>query len=558
MKSTLSALLSAALIASTGVAHAGSMISISADPITTNSGQVSGTLLPSGVRAYLGVPFAQPPTQSLRWRPPEPIHWDGVWTADKKGPECIQVLRPHNINHYFGEEATSEDCLYMNMWAPPKATPQSALPVVVFIYGGGFTIGSSGMANYDGEALAQHGAVFVNFNYRVGMLGFMAHPELSAEQGGHSGNYGFLDQNAALKWVHENIAQFGGDPSKVVIMGQSAGAFSVAAQLFSPLSRGLFRGAVMSSACTYAVSGAPLEQAEQIGLDVQRRLGAANLDEMRLVPADKILAVQAEGQVGAHVAGVRTVTDIDGYFMPTTKLAQLQAHAMNDVPIIVGSNREDLDAASLVARPKTLQEYREMASTLFGGDAPAFLARFPVATDAELRQVALRAARDLGLVADNRQCAELQTKYNHSPTYVDLFTRVQPYAPNVKIADVDPATAGAYHTADIPYWFGNLDKYNMFRHTRDWSTWDRTLSDRMMQSLIAFAETGNPSTDAFAWPAWAPAKEQMVDFGDTIRVVPMDVTDMDWLAAHRPASVRDPFGDLDDNSIHAVNAGPRD
>jgi len=166
--------------------------------IQSDSGLIAGKVLDSGVKAWLGIPYAKPPVRELRWREPQPNAWKGVYNADRKMPECIQVLRPHNINHYFGEEPTCEDCLYMNIWAPPDSTEASRLPVIIFIYGGGGTIGSSGMANYDGEQVAKRGAIFVNFNYRVGILGFMAHPELTKEQGGHSGNYGYLDQNAAL------------------------------------------------------------------------------------------------------------------------------------------------------------------------------------------------------------------------------------------------------------------------------------------------------------------------------------------------------------------------
>ena len=550
LKLSLAAAVCAAAFGAGSAAFAGAMIAVPGDPVAVQGGKVAGTLLDSGVKAYLGVPFAKPPTQDLRWRPPEPIRWNGVWTADHKGPECIQVLRPHNINHYFGEEASSEDCLYLNLWAPPKAAPGAKLPVIVFLYGGGNTIGSSGMANYDGEAVAKRGAVFVNFNYRVGVLGFMAHPELSKEQGGHSGDYAYLDQNAALKWVHDNIAAFGGDPSKVVIMGQSAGAGGVAAQLFSPLSKGLFRGAVMSSGCNYTGGGVSLQDAERVGLDVQKRLGAADLQAMRQAPADKILALQAENQVGNNIPGVRAGPDIDGYFMPLAKPDALKAHAVNDVPIIASSNREDLDASNALVRAKTVAEYRDVAGRMFGADAAEFLALYPVSADSEVRMTALKAAREMGLQANARACASLQTQYNHSTAYVDLFTRVQPYAPGLKLADLDPATAGAYHTADIPYWFGTLDKYNMFHHTRDGGPADRALSDKMMDSLIAFARTGDPSTDAVVWPAWTPAKEQLEDFGDTIRAEPLNVKGMDWLAAHRPVPVANPSA--------PVNAGPRD
>jgi para-nitrobenzyl esterase len=531
-------------------AMAASMIAITGDPVTLQGGKLAGTRLDSGVKAYFGVPFAKPPVQDLRWKAPQPISWKGVWNADHKGPECMQVLRPHNINHYFGEEPTSEDCLYLNLWAPADAKPGAKLPVIVFIYGGGNTIGSSGMANYDGEAVARRGAIFVNFNYRVGILGFMAHPELTKEQGGHSGDYAYLDQNAALRWIHDNIAAFGGDPDKVVITGQSAGAGAVAAQIFSPMSKGLFRGAMMSSACNFSNSGQTLAQAEQVGLDVQKRLGAASLDDMRQVPADKILALQAETQVGNNTPGVRAGPLVDGYFMPKTKLELLEAHAVNDVPIIASSNREDLDASNALVRAKTVADYREMAGRMFGADAPAFLALYPVSNDAEVRQTALKAAREMGLQANNRGCAQLQAKYNKSPAYVDLFTRVQPYAPGLKLADLDPATAGAYHTADVPYWFGTLDKYNWLRHTRDWGPTDRKLSEDMMDSLIALARTGSPSTAAVQWPAWSASNEQLEDFNDGARAVPMNVKGMDWLAAHKPAAVPNPAA--------PVNAGPRD
>jgi para-nitrobenzyl esterase len=528
-----------ALALVSGAAWAGAMIPIAGDPVVTAGGPVAGTRLDSGVKAYLGVPFAAPPTQDLRWKPPQPIAWRGVWTADHKGPECIQVLRPHNINHYFGEEASSEDCLYMNIWAPAKAAPGGHLPVIVFIYGGGNTIGSSGMANYDGEAMAKRGAVFVNFNYRVGILGFMAHPELTREQGGHSGDYAYLDQNAALRWVHDNIAQFGGDPSKVVIMGQSAGAGGVSAQIFSPLSKGLFRGAVMSSACSYTdrsfLGGSSLGAGEQIGLEIQKRLGAASLADMRLVPADKILAIQSESQVGANVQGLRAGPVIDGYFMPKSKLDTLKAHEANDVPIIASSNHEDLDAGNPLARVKTLADYQALAAKLYGADAPAFLKLYPASSDAQVYEAGMKAAREQGLEASSRTCAQLQAQYNRSPTYIDLFAHTHPYAPGVKFADQDPATAGAYHTADIPYWFDTLDKYNLFRTTRAPKPWDRELTDRMTGALIAFAETGDPSTPAMPWTAWSKAREQKLVMDDRTHMVDLDVKGMDWLAAHPPA-----------------------
>jgi para-nitrobenzyl esterase len=533
---------------------AGAMQPIAGDPVQTTGGLLSGTRLPSGVKAYLGIPFARPPVGDLRWRPPEPLRWPGIWNADRKGPECIQVLRPHDINHYFGEEPTGEDCLYMNIWVPPDAKAGDRLPVVVFIYGGGGTIGSSGLANYGGENFARRGAIFVNFNYRVGLLGFMAHPGLTKEQGGHSGDYGYLDQSAALRWVHDNIASFGGDPGKVVITGQSFGAGSVAAQMASPLSKGLFRGAMMSSACGLTDRGMigslePLAEAEKVGLEVQRRLGAADLDALRNVPADRILAQQAESQLGAHVQGVRAPPVIDGYFLPAPKERLIASHAGSDVPFIASSNGDDLDSnMSPLTKAHTVAEYDAIARSMYGTASGEFLKLFPVRTDADVPPMAHRAAIEAGFLASSRRCAELQARYGRSAAYIDLFTHKHPYAPGVTFADQDPKTVGAYHTADVPYWFDTLDSYNSLRPTRVWTRYDRELADRMTGALIALAETGSPSTAAQPWPAWTQSSPRYLEFGDEVSVRIMDLKRMDWLAAHP----------VDAAARAAAPRGPRD
>jgi len=423
--------------------------------VQTDSGRINGRVLDSGVKAWLGVPFAKAPVGDLRWREPQPNSWTGVYNADRKMSECIQVLRPHNINHYFGEEPTSENCLFMNIWAPPDATPASRLPVIVFIYGGGGTIGSSGMANYDGEQVARRGAVFVNFNYRVGILGFMAHPELTAEQGGHSGNYGYLDQTFALRWIQQNIGAFGGDPAKVIISGQSAGAGSVVQQIFSPLAKGLFRGGVMLSGCNYTGSNRPLAEAEAVGLEVQQRLEAFSLDDMRQIPADRILAIQNEGQVGRSVEGVRTGGVIDGYFMTGTKAEVLEAHGAADVPIIASFTHDEANNQLKAAR--TVAEYEKTAREVFGKVADEFLALYPVASDADVPIMAQEAANDAAGLFGAVGCAELQAKYNTSPTFITVYSRKHPYVPGVEIADQDPATIGAYHTSEVPYYLGTQD-----------------------------------------------------------------------------------------------------
>jgi para-nitrobenzyl esterase len=524
--------------------------------LATASGKVAGFVLPSGVKAWFGVPFAQAPVGDLRWQRPQPISWKGTWNADRKSPECMQVLRPHDINHYFGEEATSEDCLYLNIWAPGPAKATAKLPVIVFLYGGGGTIGSSGMASYGGENVARSGkAVFVNLNYRVGVLGFLSHPELSKEQGGHSGNYAYLDQNAALKWIHDNIAKFGGDPARVTIMGQSAGAGSVIQQTYSPLSKGLFSGAIMSSGCNWgSTGGTTLADGEKNGLEIQKRLGVASLAEMRVLPADRIIAAQTEAQVGVSVTGgIRAAGVIDGYFMPKTQMEILKAHEINDVPIIASFNHDESQSPLLAAQ--SVDEYRGIARRMYGADADAFLALYPVGSAADIRRVAMQVAREGGLETAARNCAALQVQYNKSKAYIDTFSKRHSYAPGARIADQDLAVVGAYHTADIPYWFDTLDAFNSIRVTRAWTPEDRDISAKMMGSLLAFAATGNPATAEVPWQAWAAGNEVKMEFGGAkpAQAVMLNTKGLDWLRAHPAQPVT-----IAVNNGNRIGNGPRD
>ncbi|CDZ62053.1 carboxylesterase/lipase family protein [Neorhizobium galegae] len=499
-------------------------------PVTTESGHVAGQTLKSGVKAWLGIPYAAPPVQDLRWRPPQPIFWEGVWNADRLGPECIQVLRPHDINHYFGEEPTSENCLYMNIWSPGAAEADSKLPVIVFLYGGGGTIGSSGMDSYKGEELAKRGAVFVNFNYRVGLMGFMAHPELTAEQGGHSGNYAYLDQNAALKWIKSNIAKFGGDSGRVVIMGQSAGARSVTEQIFSPLSKGLFSGAVMSSGCTWNIATDSLAEGEKTGLKAQELLGAKNLAAMRNIPADKILAIQSESQVGTKREGVKANGVIDGYFTPKSHKEILATGEMSDVPIIAHYNRDETNTPFSGVR--NLEDYNELAERIYGDKAKEFLKLYPAASDDDVAVQATQIALDSRLAKNARDCAALQVEHNKSPAYVSMFSRKHSFAPGVDYADIDEKTIGAYHTADIPFWFGTLETFNKFRQGRAWTDSDRALSEKMMASLISFAKTGDPKTSDINWKPWSTSNDAALTLDAAIGTTPSNPAGMDFIAAN--------------------------
>jgi para-nitrobenzyl esterase len=501
---------------------------IRSDPIIVDSGNLAGTQLASGVRAYLGVPYAAPPVRDLRWRSPQPVTpWQGTYHADRTAPECIQTLRAHDINHYFGEEATSEDCLYLNIWAPPQDAAAAPAPVAVWIYGGGFTIGSASMANYSGASLAAKGVVYVALAYRVGALGFLAHPELSAESPQHvSGNYGFLDQIAALQWIQRNIARFGGDPRNVTIMGQSAGSASVSILQASPLSRGLFHRAVgMSGGALGANMGRarPLSAGEQGGRELQAVLKASSLAALRQLPADRLLAVQGTtGRYGPLV---------DGWLLPEDPNALFAAGKQNDVPILIGYTRDEgFDSFN---QAMTLAEYRAQAQR-YGEHAADLLRLYPAGSDAQARRAALDIARDATLGLQMRTWARAQAS-GKSRAYLYLFSRVHPYAPGVKFSDHDPATIGAYHTGDVPYWLQTLDSLNLFRTTRNWTAYDRELATRMSDVIVSFARTGKPALSGIDWPAYRSTDERVVELGDSVRVIPLpDSAKIDFLAAHPP------------------------
>ena len=329
----------------------------------------------------------------------------------------------------------------------------------------------------------------------------------------------------------------------MVITGQSFGAGAVAAQITSPLSKGLFRGAMMTSACNFGGAGmiggaAPLAEGEKAGLELQKRLEAPDLAAMRNVPADRILALQEENQLGLRVSGVRAPAVIDGYFWTGTKEQAFASHQASDVPVIASSNGDDLDSARYpLTRARTVADYQAMARQMYATEADAFLQLYPAQTDADVQPMAHRAAMENGMMMNSRSCAEMQAKHGKAPVYIDTFTRKHPYAPGVKIADQNPATVGAYHTADVPYWFDTLDTYNWQRPTRVWTAYDRELTDRMAGALIALAETGSPVTPQLNWPAWTAASPQYMVFGDTAAVQTMDLKRMDWLAAHPPAPV---------------------
>ncbi len=519
---------------------------IATDPTRIDSGLVAGAQLSSGVRAYFGIPYAAPPLHALRWSEPQPANsWSGIYNADRKAPECIQNLRRHDINHYFGEEATSEDCLYLNVWVPPKTSEDSHTaqkhPVIVWIYGGGFTIGSSGMANYDGEGLARKGVVFVSFNYRLGVLGFMAHPELTA-QSPHkaSGNYGFLDQVAALNWVRRNIAAFSGDADNVTIMGQSAGSMSVFSLQASSLTRGLFQRAVgMSGGPGLGPEAASLANGEQLGVRYQKALKAATLAELRQLPADRILAIQNACAAGACGDAFLARPIVDGYFLSQAALEVFKAGTQRDVPLLVGFTRDESWNELLSAR--TREQFRDISLRLYGDRSEEFLRLYAPSDDGAVKDVAADAVRDGGMASAMRAWARAQRRTGKSRVYMYVYSHGHPYAPGITFSDLDPATAGAYHASEIPFFLETLDALNLFRATRAWRDDDRRLSDEMSDCIVKFARTGDPATTQVPWPAYEPTDERIVEFGDSIRVATLDTARMNFMSsAHMQFSVGAP------------------
>ncbi len=471
---------------------------VAAQQATVDGGMIAGATLDGGVRAFLGVPFAAPPVRELRWKPPQPVTgWAGVRDATRPAPMCLQPGRGRTMNHYFGNEAVSEDCLYLNIWAPPGAPPPGGWPVVVWIYGGAFNVGSTSMANYSGAQLARKGVIQVNIAYRVGPLGFLAHPELSREGGGHSGNYGLMDQIAGLQWVQRNIRALGGNPGNVTITGQSAGSMSVGTLQMSPLAKGLFHRVVGMSGSPMRPRGAvPLAEAEAQGLALQKALGADSIEALRDLPGDRVLA-------GA--AGVpRDPIVADGHVLTGDAAATYAAGAQSKVPVLIGFTRDEAFAS--LGPVRTTADFTAAVRARFGAQADAVLASYAPASEADLPRALNDLQRDMSIGQQVMGWADAQARAG-SPAYVWLFARRQPYAPGITFADHDAATAGAYHTGDVPYWFQTLDSLNLFRTTRNWMAEDRALAERMSDMLVRFARGEAPAAD---WPRFDPAKPRLM------------------------------------------------
>ena len=506
---------------------------IPGDPIAIDTGKVAGVVLDNGVHAYLGIPFAA----SAGWRSTLAC----ARLRSSRGRTFIAPMHTEvplrSKRRWCGwRESPPEDCLYLNVWAPPTAKAGAKLPVLVFIYGGGFGGGSASSPGYAGAELAKKGVIRVNIAYRVGIFGYFALPELSKESGHNaSGDWGSLDQVAGLQWVQRNIAAFGGDPANVTLFGQSAGSESVYQLQASPLGRGLFAKVSGWSGADLAPGGGiphSLAEGEAAGLKVKTDLNYKSLAEMRAVPWEQLLTelskLASPQQGGGPGGGFQTRPIADGYFLPDLPDKIFKASKENDVPNYQSSTLEDLGSAmAFYDNVHTVADLQKVGKDAFGDNADEFFKLFPASNDEEARQVALIVSGDTGFGISNRDWARDQALVSKKPVYLAQWAHVPP--PSNK-AGGPSFGKGPSHGSDITYWMGNFPAHP----ERDWTDLDRDLSNKMQDSLIAFAKTGNPNTSAVKVPRYDPKNEERVVFGDTIYIDKLNTAQIEFLRAHAP------------------------
>jgi para-nitrobenzyl esterase len=443
-----------------------------------------------GVRAFLGIPYAAPPVGNKRWRAPEPpASWQGVRPAGQFGSRCIQTHPwPDMLFQSAGE---SEDCLSLSVWTPAKAGDH--LPVMVWIHGGGFFAGASDEKRHDGSALASKGVVLVAINYRLGVMGFLAHPELTAESPQHaSGDYGLLDQIAALHWVQDNIAAFGGDPHNVTIFGESAGSLAVSALMASPLARGLFHKAIGESGAYAGGRGPiPLAEAERRGTELASAVGVASLAQLRATPPAKI--IDALGTDFGRFSPI-----VDGYVLPSDPEGVFMAGKQDKVPLLAGWN-----SAEIKLPPATVAAFEQQLATAFPQDLDSARVVYPANDDRQARLSAIALASDNFIAHGTWKWIELHAATGGVPVYRYLFDEPMPTDSGPPPAD-DP---GAAHAMDIEYVFETLES----RHLA-WRDVDRKVADLTATMWTNFARKGDPNGPGVpVWPQWnAPGERRLM------------------------------------------------
>jgi len=470
----------------------------------TVNGVVEGTVEASGVRSFKGIPFAQPPVGGLRFRGPQPVqNWKGVRKANAFGPRAMQLPLFSDMN--FRSNGMSEDCLYLNVWTSAKSSGER-LPVLVYFYGGGFVAGDGSEFRYDGESLAMRGMVTVTINYRLGVFGFLAHPDLTKESAHHSsGNYGLLDQHAALVWVQKNIAAFGGDPKRVTIAGESAGSFSVSAQMASPLSKGLFAGAIGESGSLLGDRTVALADAEQNGVAFATGLGNKSLADLRALSATELLAATAEG--------VHFPTVVDGYFLPTSPSDIFTKGNQMPVPLLAGWNSAESSYHSLLGNDEpTVENYGKAVRKLYGDKAGEMLGQYKADSEEEVMQAATDMASDRFIAYSTWKWIDMHSKTGGKPVYRYLYSHPRP-APGADPAAKVPMGAG--HSWEIEYALGNLKTNKVYAWTPD----DDKVSETMEAYFANFIKTGDPNGKGLlTWPTTRPGMPWIMVIDVTPRV----------------------------------------
>ncbi|HEY5859284.1 MAG TPA: carboxylesterase family protein [Actinomycetota bacterium] len=500
-----------------GTRAAGGGDAASTQEVSTREGPVRGVVNDARtVEIFAGIPYAQPPIGDLRWRAPTPPEAHGdVFVADRFSAVPIQAtstffnralsqvvdapLEGTLLNPY----RVSEDSLSLNIWRS-TAPASDALPVLVYVPGGGFTTGSGALPLYDGEALAARGEVItVTINYRLGVLGFLSHPDLAEETGDDaSGNFGILDQIAALEWIRDNIASFGGDPDRVTIAGESAGGQSVCILGASPLSDGLVHGIIGGSGACMGTTGSTekgdqfdtREAAEDAGRRLSERLGGATIDEMREMPIDRLLDAAAD--LDSHWR-----PSVDGHVLPTSPVEIYASGRQHDVPILVGSNADEASLALALPPEVDVDEYRSSARETYGELAETFLELYPGDTPEEALESSMQAQTDRVMTRAMLRWARLQTQSGDADAYLYFFSQTPP--------ETGLQRYGAYHGAEVAYAYGNLGA----DHDADYTEADYLLRDQMSGYWVAFARTGDPNAPTLpAWPTVESAADRVMEF----------------------------------------------
>ena len=477
---------------------------VAAPVVTIDSGQLSGRT-EKAVSAYLGIPYAAPPVDAARWQSPaRPAAWKGVRSAAEFGANCPQLRNDNGLGpwtpEYLISGPTAEDCLFLNIWTADAAAHR---PVLVWVHGGAYTGGSGSVAVYEGRQLARQGIVVVTLNYRLGALGFLSAPALGAR----SGNYGLLDIIAALQWVQRNIHSFGGDPARVTIAGQSAGASAVLALLASPPAKGLFARAIAESGAGVFPLGQSPEEAQRQGAAFAESKGATTAAALHALSADTLIA-----PVGPQASPTQPPTSapfrmsygpiVDGVTVSS------DATVGSDVPVLTGfvaNEASALDPRYGHATPATLEDY---AKRVFGADAPALLSLYPAKDDATAGEMSKRIPREFGQ-AGGWLWARERARTKHAPVYMYMYRHVEPGPEAVRYQ--------AFHSCEIPYVFGTLDKGG-----RPFLDADVELSRTVMRYWVNFVTRADPNGTALpTWPVLDPSAPRVLDIDASIRALPL-------------------------------------